>query len=284
MPLYTRHLPPWKRDEIEEIKTRIKSVSLVGLVDMHGISASQLQLIRRNLHETAHIKMTRTTLIEHALSEIGGPLSEMSKYISGQSALIFTNTNPFKLFKVLEKTKTKRAAKPGEVALQDIVIPKGPTNFKPGPIVGELQQVGIPAMIEAGKVKVRDTKVAVKKGGVISKKMADILAKLEIKPMDVGLILQAAFYGDTVFTSSMLFIDEQVYQDDIMRAAQQAFNLSMNAAIPTKATIASLLGVAYMQAKNVAVEACVLEKDVIDAIVVKAFRESIALKGMVEKH
>jgi len=284
MPLYTRHLPQWKRNEIEEIKNRVNAVHLVGLVDMHGIPASQLQQIRRDLHETAILKMTRTTLIDHALRETSGPVSEMSKYISGQSALIFTNSNPFKLYKVLDKTKTKRIAKPGEVALEDIVIPKGSTNFKPGPIVGELQQAGIPAMIEAGKVKIRDTKVVVKKGDVISKKMADVLAKLEIKPMDVGLILQAAFYDGSIFTSNMLSIDENVYIDEIIRATIQAFNLSMNAVIPTKSTIGSLLGVAVTQAKNLAVEACIFEKDVVDVLMMKAYRESVALKGIIEKH
>ncbi|MDD1678553.1 MAG: 50S ribosomal protein L10, partial [Methanomicrobiales archaeon] len=187
MPLYTRHLPQWKRDEVEEIKRQAQSVSLVGLVDMHGIPAAQLQKIRRDLHRSAELKMTRNTLIEHAFQELGGPLADVSTHVTGQSALIFTNTNPFKLYKMLEGTKTKMAAKPGEIAPEDIVIPKGPTSFKPGPIVGELQQAGIPAAIEAGKVKIRDTKVVVKKGEAISKKLADVLTKLEIKPMDVGL-------------------------------------------------------------------------------------------------
>ncbi len=50
---------------------------------------------------------------------------------------------------MLEKTKTKMAARPGETAPEDIVVSKGPTGFRPGPIVGELQQAGIPAAIEA---------------------------------------------------------------------------------------------------------------------------------------
>ena len=54
------------------------------------------------------------------------------------------------------------AAKAGETAPEDIVIEKGPTSFKPGPIVGELQQAGIPAAIEGGKVRIRETKTVVK--------------------------------------------------------------------------------------------------------------------------
>jgi large subunit ribosomal protein L10 len=283
MALYTRHLPKWKRDEVEGIKAQAQSVTLVGLVDMHGIPATQLQQIRRDLHDTTVLKMTRNTLIEHAFQELGGPIGDMVVHISGQSALIFTNTNPFRLYKMLEKTKTKMAAKAGEVAPEDIVIPKGPTNFKPGPIVGELQQVGIPAAIEAGKVKIRDTKTVVKKGETISKKMADVLAKLDIKPMDVGLVLQVAFYEGSIFTPDMLAIDEQVYLDQITLAVAQAFNLSINAAIPTPQTISPLIGRAFMQARNLAVEACIFDTGVMDALIMKAYRESLALKGITEQ-
>ena len=177
MALYTHHLPAWKKDEVADIKKNAKQYKLIGLVDMYGIPAQQVQQIRRNLRGKAVIKVTRNTLIKHAFEEIGGETKNLSKYISGHSAIIFTNDNPFKLFKQLEKTKTKMAAKPGEKAPEDIVIASGPTSFKPGPIVGELQQAGIPAAIEGGKVKIRETKTVVKAGGVISAKLAAVLVK-----------------------------------------------------------------------------------------------------------
>jgi large subunit ribosomal protein L10 len=254
---------------------------VISLVDVHGIPAAQLQGIRRDLHGKAVLRMTRNTLISHAFTELGGDYASLERFIAGQSALIFTDENPFSLFRTLEKTKMKMAAKAGEVAPQDIVVPKGPTNFKPGPVVGELQQAGIPAVIEAGKVKIRDTKVVVKKGDVISKKIADVLSKLEIKPMDVGLRLQAAFYEKTIFRPEMLAIDEEAYRRDITLAAWQAFNLSVNIAYPTKITVVAILGKAFSEAKNLAVEASVYEKDAMDAIIARASREAKTLKGIV---
>jgi large subunit ribosomal protein L10 len=282
MALYTHHLPAWKKKEIEEIKRYTGKYSLVGLVDMYGIPASQVQQIRRNLRGTAVIKMTRNTLIKHAFDEIGGDKVQVSEYLSGHSALIFTNENPFRLFKTLEKTKTKMAAKPGETAPDDIVVEKGPTSFKPGPIVGELQQAGIPAAIEAGKVKIRETKTVVKKGAVISAKMAAVLSKLDIRPMDVGLILQVASYEGSIYEPSVLAIDEGVILGRITLAAAQAFNLSVNACIPTKETIAPIITKAASEARGLAIEASIYEKDVIDAIIGKAYRETSALKGIVE--
>jgi large subunit ribosomal protein L10 len=283
MALYTHHLPRWKRDEVEMIKKWAKEYAVISLVDVHGIPAAQLQGIRRDLHGKAVLRMTRNTLIEHAFSELGGDYASLEKFIEGQSALIFTNDNPFSLYRNLEKTKTKMAAKPGEIAPEDIVVSKGPTSFKPGPIVGELQQAGIPAVIESGRVKIKDTKVVVKKGNAIPKKVADALLKLDIKPMDVGLRLQAAFYEKAIYEPGMLAIDEDAYRRDIALAALQAWNLSVTAAFPTKLTTAAILGTAFTEAKNLAVEAGIYEKDVMDAIIARASREAKTLKGIVGK-
>ena len=282
MAIYTHHLPAWKKDEVEDLKKHAKEYTLIGLVDMYGIPAQQVQQIRRNLRGKAVIKVTRNTLIEHALNDIGGDAKGLTKFISGHSAMIFSNDNPFKLYKQLEKTKTKMAAKAGETAPEDIVIEKGPTSFKPGPIVGELQQACIPAAIEGGKVKIRETKTVVKKGAVISAKLAEVLVKLDIKPMDVGLALQAAFHEGQMFEPSVLAIDEAKILGQLELAGRQAFNLSVNAAIPTKETMAPILTKAVRDARGLAIEAAIYEKDVVDAIIGKAQRESQALQTLVK--
>jgi large subunit ribosomal protein L10 len=282
MALYTHHLPAWKKEEVEDIKKNVKAYKLIGLVDMYGIPAQQVQQIRRNLRGMAVIKVMRNTLIEHAFNDIGGDVKNLSKYISGHSAVIFTNDNPFKLYKQLEKTKTKMAAKAGEKAPEDIVIQGGPTSFKPGPIVGELQQAGIPAAIEGGKVKIRETKTVVKKGGIISAKLAPILVKLDIKPMDVGVALQVAFHDGSIYEPSVLAVDETVILGQIALAGRQALALSLEAAIPTKDSMDALLTRAVRDARGVAIEAAIYEKDVVDAIIGKAERESQVIKNLVK--
>ncbi|HMZ30888.1 MAG TPA: 50S ribosomal protein L10, partial [Methanoregulaceae archaeon] len=67
----------------------------------------------------------------------------------------------------------------------------------------------------------------------------------------------------------------------IALAGQQAFNLSVNAVIPTKETMAPIIGRAVREARGLAVEASVYEKDVIDGIIGKAHRESAALQTLV---
>jgi len=280
MGLFTSNLPAEKEKWVAEIKQLASEYKLIGLVDMYGIPARQVQDIRRNLRGRAKLMMRKNTLITVALQE--GDSSDILKYMSGHSALIFTNENPFKLFSTLEKTKTKMAARPGEKAPEDIVIPKGPTNFKPGPIVAELQQAGIPAAIESGKVTIRETKTVVKAGEEINKKLADALVKLNIKPMDIGLSLQAAFFENDLYEPSVLAIDEEAYYNDLIVAATHAVNLSVNACYPTKDTAGPIITKAVREARNLGIEAAVYSNELIDGIIGKACAQANALSVVVE--
>ncbi|MDU9376148.1 hypothetical protein McpSp1_07400 [Methanocorpusculaceae archaeon Sp1] len=281
MAIYTQHLPAWKREEVEGIVDNSGKYELVGLVDIYGIPAKQFQQIRRNLHGSAVVKVARNTLVEHAFNELGGNFVDLNGHVSEHSALIFANGNPFKLFKSLEQTKTKRAAKAGEVTPEDIVVPAGPTSFKPGPIVGELQQAGIPAAIDGGKVKIKETKTVVKAGQAINKKQADVLAKLDIKPMPVGLSLLAVCYEGDIYLPDVLSVDDEAYKAKITLAAQQVFNLAVNAAIPTSCHFVTeaQIAKAVREARNLGVEAPIYEKGVIEMIISKAYRQANALKA-----
>ncbi|MGB9928716.1 MAG: 50S ribosomal protein L10 [Methanosarcina sp.] len=267
---HTEHIPQWKKDEIENIKKLIQSHKVFGMVGIEGILATKIQKIRRDLKGIAVLKVSRNTLTERALSQLGENIPEMGKYLDKQTALIFTNENPFKLFKVLEQTKTPSPIKAGAIAPADIIVQKGPTSFPPGPILGELQSAGIPASIEAGKVAVKETKVVCKAGDAVPQKLATMLAKLEIYPLIVGLDLRAAYDEGTVYEPDLLAIDESQYLSDITRAVQNAFNLSVNTAYPTSATISTLIAKAFTEAKNLGVNAVVFDSGVMDTLLAKA--------------
>jgi len=281
MAIYTTHLPAWKREEVEQIKELANSHELIGLVDIYGIPAKQFQQIRRNLHGNAVVKVARNTLVAHAFNELGGHFLDLNNKVSEHSALIFAAGNPFKLYKSLEQTKTQRSAKAGETTPVDIVVPAGPTSFKPGPIVGELNSAGIPAAIDGGKVKIKETKTVVKAGQVVNAKQADVLVKLDIKPMPVGLNLTAVCYEGEIYLPDVLAIDDEAYKAKITLAASQAFNLAVNAAVPTASTAVTeaQIAKAVREARNLGVEAPIYEKGVIEMVIGKAYRQASALKA-----
>jgi len=267
---HTEHIPQWKKDEIENIKALIQSHKVFGMVGIEGILATKIQKIRRDLKDVAVLKVSRNTLTERALNQLGETIPEMNKYLDKQTALVFTNESPFKLYKLLEQTKTPSPIKAGAIAPMDIVVQTGPTSFPPGQIMGEFQSAGIPASIEAGKVAIKETKVVCKAGEAVPQKLATMLAKLEIYPLIVGLDMRAAYDAGTIYGPELLAIDESQYFSDIIRAAQNAFNLAVNTAYPTSATIGTLLAKAYAESKNLGVNAVILEPGVMDALLAKA--------------
>jgi large subunit ribosomal protein L10 len=267
---HTEHIPQWKKDEIDNIMELIQSHKVFGMVGIEGILATKIQKIRRDLKDIAVLKVSRNTLTERALNQLGESIPGMNKYLDKQTALIFTNESPFKLYKVLEQTKTPSPIKGGAIAPVDITVQKGPTSFPPGPILGELQSAGIPASIDAGKVAIKETKVVCKAGDPVPQKLATMLSKLEIYPLIIGLDLRAAYDDGAIYGPELLAIDEDKYISDIIRAAQQAFNLSVNTAYPTSATMGSLLAKAFSEAKNLGVNAVVFDSGVMDVLLAKA--------------
>ena len=274
---HTEHVPQWKKEEIENIKDLIRSYPLFAVAGIGGIPAKQFQIMRRELKDTAVIKVSRNTLIERALNQADENIGQMNEFVELQTALMFTNENPFKLYKLLEQSKTPSPIKAGTVAPKDISVEKGPTSFPPGPILGDLQNVGIPAAIEQGKVVIKENKVVAKQGETVSQKLAAMLARLEIYPLEVGVDLRAVYENGSIFTPDVLSIDEDQYFQDITTAFQRAFNLSFNAAYPTAANINVLISTAVSRSRNVGVFAGVLEPEIMGSLLGKAYSQMLSL-------
>ena len=277
---HTTHIPTWKIDEVKEIKDLTNSHNVVGVVGIRGITAKQLQSMRANLSGGAKIKMCRNNLIKIAFDGTGA--EKLSEFVEDQTVLMFTNLNPFKLYKMLEGTKTPAPIKPGDVVPKDILIEKGPTSFKPGPIVGELQQAGIPAGIVGGKVVIKDTKTVIKEGEIISKKLAEMLSRLDIYPMEIGLDLRSVYEDGMIYRRDILAVDEDKYLSDITTAAQNALNLAIKVAYPTESTINMLVQIAWFNARNLAMNSTIFEHDVIEDIIARAHVQALCIDNLTE--
>jgi len=276
------HVAEWKKKEVERLTEIIKSHPVIALVDVAGVPAYPLSKMREKLRGKALLRVSRNTLIELAIKkaakELGKPeLERLADYIEGGAAILATDMNPFKLYKLLEESKTPAPAKPGVPVPRDVVVPAGPTPLSPGPVVGEMQALGIPARIEKGKVTIQKDTVVLKAGEIITPQLANILNKLGIEPLEVGLNLLAAYEDGTIYTPEVLAIDEEEYINMIQRAYMHAFNLSVNIAYPTAQTIEAIIQKAFLNAKSVAVEANYITKETAGDIFGKAFRAALLI-------
>src|SRR3989338_5164634 len=174
-----------KKKLVQELARDLDRYPIVGVVNLQNLPAQQLQTMRSMLKlKGVKLSMTRKKLLYLALSQSKkNNLDQLSAKIKGMPALLFTNDNPFALNALLVKNKSEAPAKAGQTAPKDIIVKAGSTSFAPGPIIGELGQIGVKAGIENGKVSIKQDSVVVKEGGVINDKVAALLTRLGIEPM-----------------------------------------------------------------------------------------------------
>ena len=278
-------IAPWKKDRVGELTDVLNSDGVVGIVDVGGVPASNMLDMRSNLRDSMKITMAKKTLIRLAWENSGRSNEELETLMEGavQPCIVQSeNLNPFELFIELEKTRQGRAAKEGELAPMDIIVEKGPTTFGPGPIVGEFNAVGIPAKIDKGKVAIQKTTTVVEKGEPISADLGIMLAKLDINPIEIGIILTGAIEEGFFFPASALNIDLDQVRTDIITATSGAFNLACNVRWFSEQTMPTLLSKASGEALSDAIEAGVTNETTAPLFISRANARALALAGQLD--
>lgn len=271
-----------KKKLVQKIIDLIDNNNIIGMVNMENLPAKQLGSMRAQLRGKVTLLMTKERFIKLALENSKKPnIKELEKYIKGMPALLFTDQNPFALFKLIKKNKSNAPIKAGQKAPNDIIVQAGPTSFSPGPIIGELGSFRIKAGIEAGKVVIKDDAVVAKEGDEVDEKLAGLLTRLGIEPMEIGLDIVAVYEKGEILTKDVLDIDEEAFMNKLRTAASESFNLAMFIAIPLKDTIKPLISKAHNEAKAVVKEAKIMTSDNVGETLAKAEAAASALKAKV---
>jgi large subunit ribosomal protein L10 len=273
-----------KKRDVKEVGELVRSHKVIGLLDMHKLPAKQLYEMRKKLKGHARIRVLKKRVIGIVLEEskpIHHGIEHLSEKMRGEPALIFSNENPFKLAVMLNESKSMAFAKPGDTAPHDIEIKAGPTSLPVGPAIGELQRLKIPAGVEGDKIVVKKDTTVVKEGDVIQKQMAEILAKLGIEPMEIGLNIIAVWENGVIYSKDILSIPPSKYLDDLRSAHAKAFSLAFNINYYTHDTVPMFLSKAHRQALSLAESTGIVTKETLPGILAKAKAQHDALQGKV---
>lgn len=270
-------VPEWKKKHVEEVKEMLEQ-PVSGLIELKGLPSTQFQEIKKKLRGQAQIKVTRKTLIERAIKKAKKEnIEKLKEHLEGPIGVISSEKDPFILYKTLKNNKSKSKAKTGKEVEKDIVIKKGPTSLQPGPVLGDLQKVGLPAQIEGPKIVIKKDKVLLKKGEKITGDIAGALNTLGMKPLEIGINTKILLENGQLYTPEQLNIDEEAFMNQLTLAAQQAVNLSVEAGYPTKQSIEIMIAKAGQHALNLALEANIITKETIELEVNKAGAQANSL-------
>jgi large subunit ribosomal protein L10 len=254
-------IPKWKKDEVKDIKRLITEYPYFGVVDLENLPALQFQRMRNSLEGKIVVKVSKKRLMKLAIAELKDSKKGIEKvldHLNGMVALIFTKESPFKIYPLLSKSKARAAAKPGQTAPYDIIIPAGPTPFVPGPVISELGSVGIKTSVQDGKIYIRHDVVVAKEGEKIKQKVAEILLRLGIEPMEIGLNIVAVYDNGIIYERDVLAVDPEVYYNNIRMASAESIAVAMEIGYITKETTELMIVKAEREAKSIAQSANII--------------------------
>ncbi|MEX0657241.1 MAG: 50S ribosomal protein L10 [Nitrosopumilaceae archaeon] len=265
----------------QQLQELPKKYKVMTIVRMEKVRSSQLLPLRKKFKGEIEIISIKDKVAKKAFSTLKIPgIEKIIDSLKGQCLFMFTNMSPFKLNVLLGKNKIKLAARGGDIASMDVVIPAKNTGIAPGPILTDFKEAGVATKIDQGTVWIIKESVPAKKGQVISAKLATLLGKLDIKPIEAGISLNAALEDGKHFAKDDLTIDVEKYRNAFGQAHQEAVSLAIEAAYATSDTIKQILAKAVQSSRSVSVESGYVTDDTRDQILQKAHSQA---QGLVSK-
>jgi len=270
-----------KAEEVEEIKNFIQQYKVLGVARLQKVRAAQLQELRRKLEDSAYFHVIKNTIMRRAVAECKDKpgLEGLEEHLTGSNIFLFTNLNPFKLALLLHKSRVKTTAKAGDTAAQDVIVPAGNTGLPPGPIISQFAAVGLSTRIEAGSVWITRDTLVTKKGDIIEARLASVLSKLGLKPVEAELTMKVAYDNGLIITEEQMLLDLEEVRRGFEEVHALALNLSLNAAFPTPENMALLLQVGHHEAYALALNRGVPTSDTIADLIRKAHTEMLSLRS-----
>ena len=274
--------PKRKTQMYQQLQELPKKYSVMALVRMEKVRASQLLPLRKKFKGEVEIISIKDKVAKKALEKLDVPgIKKMIEQLTGQCLFMFTNMSPFKLNVLLSQNKIMLMARDGDIASIDVTIPAKNTGVAPGPILTDFKEAGVPTKIDQGTIWITKDTTPVKKGGVISAKLATLLVKLDIKAVEAGIALAGALEKGLQYTKEELVIDVEKIRAEFAEAHQQAVALSIEAAYITPDNIKQILAKAAQASRSVSVEAGYLTDENKEQILQKgnAQAQSLASKA-----
>jgi len=273
---------PQKKAQMYQLMQELpKKYSVTALVRMEKVRASQLLPLRKKLLGEVEIVSIKDKIAKKAFEKLDVPGAEkMKEMLTGQCVFMFTNMSPFKLNVLLGKNKVLLVARGGDTASIDVVVPPKNTGIAPGPMLTEFKDNKIPTKIDQGTIWILKETTPVKKGEVISTKLAALLGKLDIKPIEARIVLNSALSESILFSEEDLVVDVDAFRDKIAQANQDALALSTEIAYVTEDNIAQILAKASQAGISLSVEAAYVTDETKEQILQKAHSQA---KGVASK-
>ncbi len=273
-----RHALLKKQAIVEEIKKLFSQYGVVAIIDLFKVPTPQFKRLRKELEKYGFIKVYKNSLFLRAMKDLNlKGIDELSTYLTGTNAFLFTNMNPFELALIIDKLSDMRYAKPGDVATDDIYLPQGPTGIPPGPMLSVFGKLRVPTQVREGNIWIAKEVRVAKKGDVISPELASLLRKLGIKVIEVKLKIKAVWDHGLVIPSEKLKLDLSEYRSELEKALSTARCLAVELALPIPEVMPQIIAKAVRTAMVLTSESAFITPTTAELVVRSAISKALVL-------
>ena len=263
--------PKRKTEMYQQLMELPKKYKTISIIKMKKVRSTQILPLRKTLKGEVEFVCVKNNVVIKALETLEIPgMKELSLELKEQLIFIFTNMSPFKLNVLLGKNKVMMGARAGDIASIDIVVPAKNTGIAPGPMLTEFKDAKIPTKIDQGTIWIAKDTTPAKKGEAINEKLASILGKLDIKPVEAGISLYSAVEEGLKYTEEDMIVDVEKTRDAFAQFHQEAVSLSIEAGYITADNITQILTKAAQSARSVSVESGFMTDETKEQILQKA--------------
>ncbi len=271
-----------KIEQVNEAISDMKKYKTVALLDLRKLPTALFQSLRKRIREDGGrvlvLKKPVITRVLAANPKLKSHVADCDKPV----ALIYTNHSPYEINSFFKQNRKRRAAKVGDIAVADIIVPEGETDLPPGPALSELKAGGLNVQIKAGKIAVTKESVVAKAGEKLTTPKVKALQTLGVMPFEMMANMITASDGEYSYSKELLDMGDTIVPD-LSASLSQAVNFSINAGYPTSQNIGMLLGSAFKQSLSLALNANVYSSSSIEQLLTSALRQGMALESAEKK-
>jgi len=277
--------PKRKAEMFKQLQEFPKKYKVMAIIKMSKVRSTQILPLRKTLKGDVEFVSIKDKVAQKALEQLDIPgIKDMVGELKGQVMFMFTDMSPFKLNVLLAKNKIMMNARGGDIASIDIVVPAKNTGIAPGPMLTEFKDAGIPTKIDQGTIWIAKDSTPVKKGEAINEKLAALLGKLDIKPVEAGISLYSALEDGLKYSETEMIIDVEKIRNEFAQAHQEAVSLSIEAAYITADNISQILGKASQYARSLSVESGFMTNETKEQILQKADAQAKGVAGQAKDY
>lgn len=271
-----------KMEQVQQAISDMKQYKTVALLDLRKLPDALFQNLRKKIRQDGgKVLVLKKPVVSRVLAS-NKKLAAKVSACENPVALILTNKSAYEVNSFFKQNRKSRAAKIGDVAIEDIVVPEGDTDLPPGPALSELKTAGLSVQIRAGKIAVVKDSTVAKAGDKLTDQKVKALQTLGVKPFEIMARMIFGFDGEYIYSKELLDIGDTIHAD-VASGLSQALNLSLNASYPTKQNIDLLLTDALRQSMNLSLNGDLYSSSSIGQLLTSAMRLGTAISSVEKK-